>query len=623
MATIIINLTEVNYTWFDKPVLRELSWEIQAGQKIGLVGANGSGKSTLLKLILGRLTSEGGTVFRLKDLSIGYLPQDPEVDRAQTVLEAALSGSPEIARLRNELAGREAQMGDPAIYGDPDRLARVLDAHERLLRAYETAGGLTCEHRVRSTLRDLGLGDETFDQPLGTLSGGQVKLVGLARLLVWAPDLLLLDEPDNHLDVVGKQMIERLIDVYPGTVIIVSHDRYLLDQVVDRIAELDRGQIIIWPGTYSEYAVNQQLAALRQEQLYRAQQKRIAQIEAAIKRFELWASLVVDERHARQARARHKMLERMERVERPAELQRMRLELGGWRGSNKVLEISRLGKWFEDAAAGDFNIVLDGVDLTIWHGERVGLVGPNGAGKSVLFRCILAAASTQAPSSPSKPAGESAPPEPVLSEARPEPRRRARPEPRRRARPEPRRRARPEQRRRAEGLGVGGLLEGQPDGGTVRLGPSVSVGYYAQQHETLHPDWTVVQEIRDVRPMYEADAYAFLNRFLFDYDAAQKQVRQLSGGERSRLQLARLMRSDANFLLLDEPTNNLDIPSAEVLEAALEEFNGTVLVISHDRYFLDRIVDRVVALEDGALVETEGGYSDYLAGQAAGGKPTL
>jgi len=599
MATIIINLTEVNYTYFDKPVLRELSWEIQAGQKIGLVGANGSGKSTLLKLILGRLTSEGGTVFRLKDLSIGYLPQDPEVDRAQTVLEAALSGSPEIARLRNELAGREAQMGDPAIYGDPDRLARVLDAHERLLRAYETAGGLTCEHRVRSTLRDLGLGDETFDQPLGTLSGGQVKLVGLARLLVWAPDLLLLDEPDNHLDVVGKQMIERLIDVYPGTVIIVSHDRYLLDQVVDRIAELDRGQIIIWPGTYSEYAVNQQLAALRQEQLYRAQQKRIAQIEAAIKRFELWASLVVDERHARQARARHKMLERMERVERPAELQRMRLELGGWRGSNKVLEISRLGKWFEDAAAGDFNIVLDGVDLTIWHGERVGLVGPNGAGKSVLFRCILAAASTQTPSSPPKPAGESAPPEPVLSSVL------------------------SWSKGVAEGLRVGGLLEGQPDGGTVRLGPSVSVGYYAQQHETLHPDWTVAQEIRDVRPMYEADAYAFLNRFLFDYDAAQKQVRQLSGGERSRLQLARLMRSDANFLLLDEPTNNLDIPSAEVLEAALEEFNGTVLVISHDRYFLDRIVDRVVALEDGALVETEGGYSDYLAGQAAGGKPTL
>jgi len=556
MATIVINLSEVNYTCFDKPILRGLNWEIQAGQKIGLVGANGSGKSTLLKLILGRLTPEAGAVFRVKDLRIGYLPQDPELDRAQTVLEAALSGAPEIARLRSELVGREAQMGDPAVYGDPERLARVLDAHERLLRVYEAAGGLTYENRVRSTLRDLGLGDEVFDQPLGTLSGGQVKLVGLARLLVWGPDLLLLDEPDNHLDVAGKQMIEQLIGDYSGTVIIVSHDRYLLDQVVDRIAELDRGQITVWPGTYSAYAVNKQLAALRQGQLYRAQQKRIAQIEAAIKRFELWASLVVDERHARQARARHKMLERMERVERPAGLQRMRLELGGWRGSNKVLEIAGLEKWFEDAAAGDFNIVLDGVDLTIWHGERVGLVGPNGAGKSVLFRCILAAA---------------------------------------------------------------GLAADAPDRGVVRLGPSVSVGYYAQQHETLHPDWTVVQEIRDVRPMYEADAYAFLSRFLFDYAAAQKQVRQLSGGERSRLQLARLMRSDVNFLLLDEPTNNLDIPSAEVLEAALEEFNGTVLVISHDRYFLDRIVDRVVALEDGVLVEAEGGYSDYLATRGWGG----
>jgi ATP-binding cassette subfamily F protein 3 len=206
-----------------------------------------------------------------------------------------------------------------------------------------------------------------------------------------------------------------------------------------------------------------------------------------------------------------------------------------------------LVKWYENAR--EINLVLDSVDLTIWHGERVGLVGPNGAGKSVLFRCILDAA------------------------------------------------------------GLGGE---PPSEGSVKLGPSVSVGYYAQQHETLHGDWTLVQEIRDARPMYEDDAIAFLRKFLFDYEACQKQVRQLSGGERSRMQLARLMLSDANFLLLDEPTNNLDIPSAEALEAALEEFNGTVLVISHDRYFLDRIVDRIAALEDGAIVETEGGYSDYL-----------
>ena len=549
MSTILINLVEVSYSYITRLILQGLNWEIQAGQKIGLVGANGSGKSTLLKLILARLAPETGTVFRAKDLTIGYLPQDPELDLGESVLEAGLSGSPEIVRLRRELAEREAQMGDPVVYSDAARLTRVMDAHEQLLQAYEAAGGLTYEGRVMATLRELGLTDDTFEQPLSVLSGGQVKLVGLARLLVWGPDVLLLDEPDNHLDLAGKETVERLVNHYAGTVVIVSHDRYLLDQVVDRIVELERGQIKVWLGTYSEFAVNKQLAMLRQEQLYRAQQKRITQIEAAIKRFELWASIVVDERHARQARARYKMLERMERIERPGEQRRMRLELGGWRGSNKVLEIRRLRKSFADPPTSSQRTVLAGVDLLIWHGERVGLVGPNGAGKSVLFRCILAAA---------------------------------------------------------------GIGTEQPDGGEIRLGPSVSVGYYAQQHETLHPEWTVVQEIRDLKPMYESDAYGFLGRFLFDYEAAQKKVGQLSGGERSRLQLAKLMLSDANFLLLDEPTNNLDIPSSEVLEAALEEFNGAVLVISHDRYFLDRIVDRVAGLEDGAITEVEGGYSDYL-----------
>jgi ATP-binding cassette subfamily F protein 3 len=548
MATIIVNLTGVSYTYFDRPILSDLDWEIQAGQKIGLVGANGSGKSTLLNLIAGQLRPDAGGIFQTRDLTIGYLPQEmgsafgSDFSNGKTVLEAALAGSPEIARLRHELAAREAQMGDLEIYDDPVRLARVMNAHANILNAYEATGGLTYENRVRSTLRDLGL-DES------TLSGGQVKLVGLARLLVWGPGLLLLDEPDNHLDLPGKELLGKLVRAYPGTVVIVSHDRSLLDEVVDRIAELDRGQITVWPGTYSTYAVNKQLAALRQEQLYRAQQKRIAQIEAAIERFEHWADIVVNERHARQARARRKMLDRMDRIERPTEGARMRLDLGGWRGSNKVLEIRDLSKSFSDPTTGAERRVLAGLDLLVWHGERVGLVGPNGAGKSVLFRCILGAA---------------------------------------------------------------GLSSEAPDGGVIRLGPSVRIGYYAQQHETLHPEWTLVQEIRDAKPMYESDACAFLGRFLFDYQATQKQVKQLSGGERSRMQLARLVLSDVNFLLLDEPTNNLDIPSAEVLEAALEEFNGTVLVISHDRYFLDRIADRVAGLEGGALVEVEGGYSDYL-----------
>jgi len=377
---------------------------------------------------------------------------------------------------------------------------------------------------------------------------------------VWSPDLLLLDEPDNHLDLEGKEYVEKLVRSYPGAVVIVSHDRYLLDQTIDRIAELDRGQITVWPGTYSAYAVNKQLAALRQEQLYRAQQKRIAQIEAAIKRFEEAAAFTQNERHARQARHRHKMLERMDKIERTQEASRMRLELGGWRGSNKVLDVQRVDKWFEDEATGELRVVLEGINLQVWHGERVGLVGPNGAGKSVLFRCILGASNLEID---------------------------------------------------AAGAGPRPLTE-QPDGGVIRLGPSVKIGYYAQQHETLHSEWTLLQEVRDVKPMYETDAVAFLQRFLFDYYASQKFVRHLSGGERSRLQLAKLMLSDVNFLMLDEPTNNLDIPAAEVLEGALEEFNGTVLVISHDRYFLDRIVDRVVVLGEGPAREIIGGYSDYM-----------
>jgi ATP-binding cassette subfamily F protein 3 len=229
MAEIIVNLTGVNYTYFDRPVLTDLSWEIQAGQKIGLVGANGGGKSTLLGLILGRLTPDAGAIFRKRELTIGYLPQDvtgdPELDRTRTVLDTALAGSPELGRLRAELTVREAQMSDPVVYSDPARLTRVLEAHDKLLHAYEAAGGETFENRVRSTLRDLGLTDDTFDQPLETLSGGQAKLAALARLLVWRPDLLLLDEPDNHLDVTGKETLEKFIRAYPGAVVIVSHER--------------------------------------------------------------------------------------------------------------------------------------------------------------------------------------------------------------------------------------------------------------------------------------------------------------------------------------------------------------------------------------------------------------
>ncbi|MFC2023868.1 ABC-F family ATP-binding cassette domain-containing protein, partial [Chloroflexota bacterium] len=356
-----------------------------------------------------------------------------------------------------------------------------------------------------------------------------------------------------HLDLAGKAYLERFINDFEGTVIIVSHDRYLLDKTVGSIAEVEDQSLDVYHGNYTAYATEKQLRQLRRQQLYDAQQKDIARIEAAIDRFERWAHQVVDERHARQARSRRRMLDQMERIEKPVmERRQMGLELSGWRGSQKVLEIVDLDKGFPDERGEGREAILAGLDLLIWHGERVGLLGPNGSGKSLLFRCIL------------------------------------------------------------------GWTE--PTGGVVKVGPSVRLGYYAQEHETLDPEKTLVEEIRQVRPMYEQQAVSLLGRFLFPYEMVRNKVGELSGGERSRLQLAKVMLSDANFLLLDEPTNNLDLPSCEVLEGTLDEFEGAVLVISHDRYFLDRVVDRIVELDDGALVEYPGDYTYYRDEKARAGR---
>jgi ATP-binding cassette subfamily F protein 3 len=390
------------------------------------------------------------------------------------------------------------------------------------------------------------MGDETWNRPMEVLSGGQKKLVLLAKLLVLEPQLLLLDEPDNHLDIAAKEYLEKIIKSYSGSVVIISHDRYLLDEVATHIAELENGKLTVYPGNYTAYATERELRRLRQQQLYAAQQKEIARIEAAIARFEQWASIVVNERHIRQARSRRKMLDNMERIDKVVDQRRMRLEIEGWRGSNKVLDLRDVSLTLLDGVQ-----LWRGLNETLWHGDRVGLVGPNGAGKSMLLRQILT-----------------------------------------------------------------------PDNleqGEIRLGPSVKIGYYAQEHETLDPEKTPLAELRGALSISEGAAVAYLNRFLFSYDQIRGRVANLSGGERSRLQLAKLVALKPNLLLLDEPTNNLDIASIEVLEQALEEFVGTALIVSHDRYFLDKVIDRVLELRAGKLTEYVGGYTDYLAATGAQG----
>lgn len=545
MAEIVVNLDKVTVSLAGKVIFAELDWELQRGQRVGLVGPNGAGKSTLFKLITGELPLDDGNVFRQTGLHMARLPQEPTLPPGKTVLAEAITAVPTIAALEQQLADLEARMGEPAVYEDADKLTKVMMQHEKVTVAFEQIDGPRYASRVKDTLARLGFSEEKWQMLIDHLSGGQKKLVMLAKLVVQKPDLLLLDEPDNHLDLASKRRLEKLIVSYDGCVALVSHDRYLLDEVATHIAELENGRLTLYLGNYTAYANERAIRRLRQQQLYSAQQKEIAKIEAAIKRFELWASLVVNERHIRQARHRQKMLDNMDKVEKVSETRRMSLNLEGWQGSKKTVELVDVGKVFDNGYA-----LYSGLNMTMWHGERVGLVGPNGAGKSMLFKLLLA---------------------PELATS-----------------------------------------------GQIKIGPGCKIGYYAQEQETLDYAQTPIEAIRYAAPVSRETAVAFLHRFLFSYDQVQAPIANLSGGERSRLQLARLVLEKPNLLILDEPTNNLDITSIEVLEETLAEFVGAVLVISHDRYFLDRVVDRIVELRDGVLTEFSGGYTDYLVETAAG-----
>jgi ATP-binding cassette subfamily F protein 3 len=544
---IAVNLDRVSVTYIAEPVFADLSWEIHDDRVVGLVGPNGGGKSSLLRLIADELNSETGFITRRKGLTIGYLAQQPRLTPGATVLEEGMSALPEVAEIDRALTQLEGQLADPAVYGDEKALTRALARQERLLAKFTQLGGSGYEGQVRATLRSLGFSEADLALKVEALSGGQKKLVGLARLLIARPGLLLLDEPDNHLDLAGKAFLEGFIRSYPGGVVLVSHDRFLLDLVVDEIVEIEDGRLAQYPGNYSEYAFDKRSKLLRQQQLFQAQQKEITRLEQAAKRLLTWGKVYDNEKFSKRGMNMLKRLEKIERIDRPTlERKTMGLELAGWRGSNKVLEIEGLGKQFPANREGEAPAtVLKNLDLLIWRDERVGMVGPNGAGKSLLLKMIQGL-------------------EPITS-------------------------------------------------GQIQLGPSVTIGYYAQEHETLEPDRTLIDTVRQAAALSESAAVRFLGRFLFTYDQARGPVSNLSGGERSRLQLALLMLSGPNFLLLDEPTNNLDIPSAEVLEDALADFEGTVYVSSHDRYFLDRVVSRVVELEEGALTEYLGNYSDYQA----------
>ncbi|MEE8593659.1 MAG: ABC-F family ATP-binding cassette domain-containing protein, partial [Candidatus Bipolaricaulota bacterium] len=473
---IAVALDRIKVAYAQATVFGDLSWETHDDRVVGLVGPNGCGKSTVLKAIVGEVRPTEGTISTRSGLTIGYLPQTVEFPEDVSVYETVRRGAKSLVEVERNLATLEARLVDPAVYEDEGALTDVLHEQEVLLEEYDRLGGPGLESRIRSILHGLGFRKPDFDRPVYVLSGGQRKMVGLAAQVVNQPDLLLLDEPDNHLDLAGKMYLERFLREYNGGVVLVSHDRYLLDLVIDEIVELEGGILTRFPGNYSEYAVEKEHLRAVHEKHFADQQKEIKRLEQSAKRLLTWGAVFDNEKFIRRGQAILKRIERMDTIDKPHHQREMKLSISGWRGSTKVLEAVGLSKTYPlGGESSELKVVLDELDLLIRHGERVGLVGANGSGKSVLFRLI----------------------------------------------------------REQE----------EPTSGTVIRGPSVVTGYYAQEQETLDLNRSLIDNLRQAAGISDTRAMQVLLRFAFTYDQARRPAADLSGGERSRLQLALIVLS--------------------------------------------------------------------------------
>jgi len=542
---IISRLNHITFSYPTQLILNDLSWDIHSDRVVGLLGVNGSGKSTLLKLLVDLLRPDSGTVITEKRVKIRYLEQEPFLNNENTIWESAYSANQGILRIDQELKQIEEALSLPENYMDEKKLSRLITRQQKLLEEFEHHGGLNYESRVITTLNDFGFDDSQFELPIYLLSGGQKKLLALAGIALDNPNVLLLDEPDNHLDIESKDLLQRFINRFNGAVILVTHDRYLLDLVLDEIAELEAGKLAFYPGNYSEFAFEKERRSQIAQKHFDIQQKEIKRLEEAANRLLTWGRTYDNEKLIKRGFAIMKRIEQMDKVEKPPEIgPQMDLSLTGWRGSDIVLRLENLSHAFSEDENGPALTLFSEANMELRHSERVGLVGPNGCGKSMMIKFIRE--------------------------------------------------------------------EVQHNSGRIYLGPSVQSAYYAQQHETLDPKKTIIQTIQDVRSMSDQRAVSFLTKFRYSYKQMCDPVGNLSGGERSRLQLAKIMLSGANFLMMDEPTNHLDIASAEVLEEQMAEFIGSLLIVSHDRYFLDRVCTRIVAVENRTLVSYPGNYSNYL-----------
>ncbi len=525
---------ELSKTFVAVPILSGGYFHINEKEKAAIVGINGAGKTTLLNLITGQLSPDSGEVVFTKGKRMGYLTQHQGFESGRSIYDEIASAKASVFAMEEELRRLEQSM--KALSGD--ELENAMERYSRLSHDYEAENGYALRSEITGILKGLGFNESEFSRPADVLSGGEKTRVALGRLLLSRPDLILLDEPTNHLDIASVAWLEGYLKDYPGAVIVVSHDRYFLDRIVTKVIEVENGRVSMFDGSYSVYAEKkQQLRAIRL-QAWKNQQQEIRHQEEVIAKLRSFNR----EKSIKRAESREKMLDKIERIEKPGEIRdAMRLayephEISG----EDVLEVSELSKRFGNKD------LFSGLSLSIKRGEHVALIGENGTGKSTLLKII------------------------------------------------------------------NGLL--LPDSGSVRLGARVRIGYYDQEQQVLQDDNSLFDELRQAYPgMNDSEVRGTLAAFLFTGDDVFKLVRDLSGGERGRLSLAKLMLSPCNFLILDEPTNHLDITSREILEDALSRYSGTVLTVSHDRYFLNRVATRVLSLEDGRLFSSAGNYDDYLS----------
>jgi len=531
---ILISVQDLEKGFGVHEVLRGVTFSLQKGEKMGLVGVNGCGKTTLMKLIAGEMQADGGSIHMSKDLRIGYLAQLDDIPLTDTVWGALLKVFEPVRAMERRMQDLEEQLQHLA--DDPDTAMRLTAEYQRISDEYNEKQGYAYEGEMIRVLSGLGLKPEMHDRQVATLSGGERTRLSLAKLLLQKPDIILMDEPTNHLDLEAIEWLQDYLTEYKGSLLLISHDRYFLDRVCTTMGELLGGKMIKFTGNYTEYMRKRTADFETRMKAYQLQQKEIEREKAIIERYRSFNR----EKSIKAAESRQKRLDRIQLLEKPVEEQHVRFSFQARRRSGEdALEVRELSKSF------DGRPIFQDVSFKLRTGDRVALIGPNGVGKSTLFH----------------------------------------------------------------------ILTGQmhPDQGAVRFGTNIDLGYYDQHQDSLNPEQSILDEVWNAFPKLEQTRIrGALGLFLFSGDEVFDKISQLSGGERGRVALTKLMLKQDNLLLLDEPTNHLDMDSREVLEDALADFPGTILAISHDRYFINRFADKVMVMSDNGVTEYLGNFDDYI-----------